>query len=247
MKKIIQKLEKFLGNEDGITRFFHSNQYLYDDGGHDDAIFIAPSTNAGTLQASFMTDLEKISDILKRRDYFDSNFPVIEGCNSRQDIPYRLSNSCPSCGYLALDARCRWEICMFCFWEDDGQDNHDADKVWGGPNGDYSLTAHRLEVFDWMNDLKDNKTTNDPVEKLIGIELSKLDSYISENELNRQLVLNQIELISRRFNLSRDINSNDKPTWKFLTEKQMTKIKPAYNSSLPKARQTWWQKFLGFE
>ena len=29
------------------------------------------------------------------------------------------------------------------FWEDDGQDDHDADEVRGGPNGDLSLAAAR--------------------------------------------------------------------------------------------------------
>lgn len=30
-----------------------------------------------------------------------------------------------------------------CFWEDDGQDDHDADEVRGGPNGLLSLTQGR--------------------------------------------------------------------------------------------------------
>jgi hypothetical protein len=30
-----------------------------------------------------------------------------------------------------------------CFWEDDGQDDHDADEVRGGPNGTLSLTQAR--------------------------------------------------------------------------------------------------------
>jgi len=30
-----------------------------------------------------------------------------------------------------------------CFWEDDGQDSHDADEVRGGPNGSLSLTQAR--------------------------------------------------------------------------------------------------------
>jgi len=30
-----------------------------------------------------------------------------------------------------------------CFWEDDGQDDHDADEVRGGPNGSLSLTDAR--------------------------------------------------------------------------------------------------------
>jgi hypothetical protein len=35
------------------------------------------------------------------------------------------------------------EICPVCFWEDDGQDDHDADVVHGGANGGLSLTAAR--------------------------------------------------------------------------------------------------------
>lgn len=30
-----------------------------------------------------------------------------------------------------------------CFWEDDGQDDHDADEIRGGPNGTLSLTQAR--------------------------------------------------------------------------------------------------------
>jgi hypothetical protein len=30
-----------------------------------------------------------------------------------------------------------------CWWEDDGQDDDDADKVRGGPNHDYSLSSAR--------------------------------------------------------------------------------------------------------
>jgi hypothetical protein len=34
--------------------------------------------------------------------------------------------------------------CNVCLWEDDGQDDHDADRVRGGPNKDLSLSAARL-------------------------------------------------------------------------------------------------------
>lgn len=188
-----------------------------------------------------MTDQEKISDILKRREYFDLHFPPIEMCDARQDISYRLSNTCPSCGYLKLDARCSWEICTFCFWEDDGQDNHDADEVCGGPNSNYSLTAHRLEVYDWMRELKQNEIA---IENSIGKELGKLDSYISSKTGKVQLVLEQIELLSRLFSASGQIGSDSKPNWKFLTEKQIAESKPAYNSTLLKEGRTWGQKLF---
>ncbi|TDB84637.1 hypothetical protein E1264_23975 [Actinomadura sp. KC216] len=50
---------------------------------------------------------------------------------------------CPCCGYLTLDSRGNFDICDVCFWEDDGQDEHDADVVRGGPNGALSLTQAR--------------------------------------------------------------------------------------------------------
>lgn len=44
---------------------------------------------------------------------------------------------------LTLDERGGFEICPVCFWEDDGQDDHDADVVRGGPNAELSLTEAR--------------------------------------------------------------------------------------------------------
>ena len=35
------------------------------------------------------------------------------------------------------------DICPVCFWEDDGQDDHDADTVRGGPNRNLSLSQGR--------------------------------------------------------------------------------------------------------
>lgn len=48
----------------------------------------------------------------------------------------------PCCGFLTLIERSAFEICPL-FWEDDGQDDHDADRVRGGPNGALSLTTAR--------------------------------------------------------------------------------------------------------
>jgi hypothetical protein len=50
---------------------------------------------------------------------------------------------CPCCGCRTLEERGGFEICPVCFWEDDGQDDHDADVVRGGPNGPLSLTQAR--------------------------------------------------------------------------------------------------------
>jgi len=50
---------------------------------------------------------------------------------------------CHCCDCRTLGERGGYEICPVCFWEDDGQDSHDADEVRGGPNGSLSLTQAR--------------------------------------------------------------------------------------------------------
>jgi hypothetical protein len=47
---------------------------------------------------------------------------------------------CPCCLCRTLRERGGFGICPVCFWEDDGQDDHDADEVRGGPNGSLSPT-----------------------------------------------------------------------------------------------------------
>jgi hypothetical protein len=51
--------------------------------------------------------------------------------------------ACPCCASLTLPTRGDYELCPVCFWEDDGQDEHDADLVRGGPNGTLSMTQAR--------------------------------------------------------------------------------------------------------
>jgi hypothetical protein len=58
-------------------------------------------------------------------------------------LPAGLPPRCPCCGCKTLSERGGFDICPVCFWEDDGQDDHDADVVRGGPNSDLSLTDAR--------------------------------------------------------------------------------------------------------
>ncbi|WFE29842.1 CPCC family cysteine-rich protein [Solwaraspora sp. WMMD791] len=57
--------------------------------------------------------------------------------------PEHGPHACPCCGYLTLAERGSYEICPVCFWEDDGQDEHDAARVRGGPNRGLSLLDAR--------------------------------------------------------------------------------------------------------
>jgi hypothetical protein len=56
----------------------------------------------------------------------------------------KKSYSCPCCGFKTLRGRGQYELCRVCFWEDDGQDDHDADEVRGGPNSTLSLAQARI-------------------------------------------------------------------------------------------------------
>jgi hypothetical protein len=61
--------------------------------------------------------------------------------------PERLPLRCPCCGCRTLGQRGGFEICPVCYWEDDGQDDHDADIVRGGPNGSLSLSQARANYL----------------------------------------------------------------------------------------------------
>ncbi len=56
----------------------------------------------------------------------------------------KLSFDCPCCGLPTLEEMAVFGICPICWWEDDGQDDSNADKVRGGPNGKYSRTMARV-------------------------------------------------------------------------------------------------------
>lgn len=56
--------------------------------------------------------------------------------------------ACPCCRYETLSERAGYDICPVCFWEDDGQDDHDADDVRGGPNDTLSLTEARKNYLE---------------------------------------------------------------------------------------------------
>jgi hypothetical protein len=86
-----------------------------------------------------------------------------------------LKNTCPSCGFPTLDERIRNEICRICSWQDDGQDDHDADEVFGGPNGAYSLTDSRQEYYKEFEELKRESTRP-------GEQLTRIDELIIKND-----------------------------------------------------------------
>lgn len=73
------------------------------------------------------------------RHYVQVTVPFI----NNHGVPEDGSEHCPCCRHLTLAFRGGFEMCRVCGWEDDGQDDHDADLVNGGPNGSMSLTEAR--------------------------------------------------------------------------------------------------------
>lgn len=81
-----------------------------------------------------------------------------------EDLKQDEDSRCPCCGYKTLAERNMYEICPVCFWEDDGQDDHDAHIVRGGPNGRLSLTQGRENYKRYgASDPKDLKHIRPPL------------------------------------------------------------------------------------
>jgi len=109
-----------------------------------------------------ITDQIILDDFFKRRNFFKN---------------YLLENSieletCPSCGYPTLLERGGYEICSVCSWEDDNQDDQNANRIFGGPNGNLSLTENRINIGKILDEGKsttfafDNSYADSVLEKI---------------------------------------------------------------------------------
>jgi hypothetical protein len=84
----------------------------------------------------------QLDELASRRQWFERYFTnTAEDLLAEHGLRHRYT--CPCCGYPTLLHRSYHEICELCGWEDDGQDDPDADEVFGGPNYQYSLTLAR--------------------------------------------------------------------------------------------------------
>lgn len=92
--------------------------------------------------AAFGTS-QSADHVLRRMRWFGGYCHVREVGSVYAQPPAGTRVACPCCHCLTLDARADYDICPVCFWEDDGQDEHDRGLVRGGPNGPLSLTAAR--------------------------------------------------------------------------------------------------------
>jgi len=79
-----------------------------------------------------------------------------ETCNGYIQTKKLNLFTCPGCGYPTLSRRDSYEICVVCFWEDDGQDDEDALKIKGGPNSELSLIENRINFGHSFHKLADS-------------------------------------------------------------------------------------------
>jgi hypothetical protein len=96
-----------------------------------------------------MDEEPSIDAVEARRRWFAAYLKTLEGNSIVAPPQAGFSYRCPCCGFRTLPERGGFTICDVCFWEDDGQDDHDADVVRGGPNGILSLAAacRNFKVF----------------------------------------------------------------------------------------------------
>jgi hypothetical protein len=92
-----------------------------------------------------MTDEKKPSadELARRQQWFENYVRELTANSVVRGAEPGLQFACPCCRFMTLDERGGYEVCPVCFWEDDGQDDHDAARVRGGPNGALSLEQAR--------------------------------------------------------------------------------------------------------
>ena len=113
------------------------------------------------LEAFCETQSQRYGPVLERVDQLEKNFQKISDRSFDLGRASRCRNTsgdrspvkpftnlsagpnndgslhpCPCCRARTLHERGSFECCPVCYWEDDGQGDHDADKVRGGPNSD---------------------------------------------------------------------------------------------------------------
>jgi formylglycine-generating enzyme required for sulfatase activity len=81
-------------------------------------------------------------NVAERRQWFDAHLTELnQALHTLGETPCK---TCPCCGYPTLEQELTpFQMCLLCWWEDDGQDDPHADEVWPGPNGGRSLTKAR--------------------------------------------------------------------------------------------------------
>lgn len=94
---------------------------------------------------------KKIESIKQCRQWFKKHLNQFVETTGSNEKSKATRYTCPCCGFPTLHVRNLYDVCTVCFWEDDGQDDPEADEVWGGPNIDYSLSDARRNFVNYLS------------------------------------------------------------------------------------------------
>ena len=97
--------------------------------------------------------------------------------------------NCPCCGFPTLGEPAAYLICRLCNWEDDGQGDLDANEVWGGPNGSYSLSEARenFKKFRTMYHPDDSKINRRESFAVLEVKEKLIEAYSKLNTVPQEL------------------------------------------------------------
>lgn len=121
---------------------------------------------------------------------------------------------CPCCYFPTLAERQGYDICFLCNWEDDGQDNHNADKVLGGPNRDYSLTEARSNFAKYLTSYRPT-------------DIFHFERTTVRKSIDGKIVCNLTEIKERiinQYNLVFSLNDSSERRKIFSEIKRLTKL-----------------------
>lgn len=141
-----------------------------------------------------------IESIKERRHWFKKHLNHFVEPTGSSGKSQTTRYTCPCCGFPTLHERKLYDSCTVCFWEDDGQDDTEADEVWGGPNGDYSLTDARSNFMNYLSMFSPKDEGDFPIHSGEPARKAKqdlLDYYerIKENltRYSQQAIFDQLE------------------------------------------------------
>ncbi|MCC7137573.1 MAG: hypothetical protein IT460_03995 [Planctomycetes bacterium] len=145
-------------------------------------------------QSDERSDRPSESELQRRRAWFHRYVEQVESGVTRP-AEAGVTYTCPCCGYPTLADRGGYDICDLCWWEDDGQDDHDATVVRGGPNKHYSLAAARANwtaygsMYDPEHEINALSVEREQQAQLKRQIVEKLEPYRWAREVELPLVM----------------------------------------------------------
>ncbi len=103
-----------------------------------------------------LTDNDIRQILLRRRDALGRYLAYAVVRYAIREMKVTDTVACSCCGYLTISNEA-FDVCVLCWWCDDGQDDHNADVVRHGPNGRRSLTAARASFRQRLSSLPPGK------------------------------------------------------------------------------------------